>query len=75
MFKVLKRVSRGYLFKKSSMTQAMRTIKDFEKVNKCKFDPFNRCHADIVDGQGSVGGAIRSVQLKLKSRNIAQTEG
>ena len=65
MFKAIKKCQKSCLFKSSTKTQALRTIHDFERVNKITFDPFNRDHVEQIEGMGAVGGSIRSVRLKL----------
>ena len=66
IFKALDRCREDALFGTSTRHQALRTIRDFERLNNIEFDPFDEVHVSTIEGMGAVGGRIRSINLKFK---------
>lgn len=49
-----------------SMTDGLRVIKRFEKVNNTRFDPFNSEHVDAVTGYASCESFLRKTKRIYK---------
>jgi hypothetical protein len=58
------------LFKGTTLTNGLRCIRTFERVNGIAFDPFNSYHCQIVDGNGVHEGIYRKLRL-MKVRPAA----
>ena len=49
-----------YVFKQTR-SAGLRTIRDFERVNRIAFDPFNRAHGNEVSGMARFGECVRAL--------------
>jgi len=52
------------LFKGSSLSNGLRCIRTFERVNEVRFDPFNEQHIAAVRGMGVHEELFRKVRLR-----------
>lgn len=61
--------SESSLNPKSSMTDGLRVIRRFEKINNIKFDPFNKTHLNKIAYNGSHESFFRSMKILFKNMN------
>ena len=58
----------------ASMTDGLRVIRRFEKVNGFAFDPFNKGHVDTVRGWGWNERAIINIEAVYRRMHPPTTE-
>ena len=64
MLEAIRRAARETaLFKGTTLTNGLRCIRTFERVNGIAFDPLNPRHCDTVDGMGVHEAINRRVRL------------
>lgn len=56
------------LFKGTTLTNGLRCIRTFERVNGIKFDPKNRAHLRTVDGMAVHEAIHRKLRLMRERR-------
>ena len=52
--------------KYESMTYGLRVIKRFEDVNKCKFNPLDDLHVELVTGNAGHESFLRRMSINFK---------
>jgi len=70
MFKAIEAARRpGRLFRnadRGSVADGLRVIKDFERVNEIKFDPFDSYHVDKISGMATHKNFFRRARQILE---------
>lgn len=60
------------LFKGTTLTNGLRCIRTFERVNGIPFDPFDSYHLSVIDGMAVHEAIYRSVRLLRPNHTPSQ---